>query len=50
MSQADTPQLLGPDPIAAAQRDDRSLSNDDLISSYDAGPQRLRDAVAGLTP
>ena len=50
MSQADPPQLLGPDPIAAAQRDDGSLSNDDLISAYESGPQRLRDAVAGLTP
>ena len=50
MSQADPPQLLGPDPIAAAQRDDGSLSNDDLISGYEADPQRLRDAVAGLSP
>jgi uncharacterized damage-inducible protein DinB len=50
MSQADPPQPLGPDPIAAAQRDDGSLSNDDLISAYEAGPQQLREAVAGLTP
>ena len=50
MSQADPPQLLGPDPIAAAQRDDGSPSNDDLISAYESGPQQLRDAVAGLTP
>jgi uncharacterized damage-inducible protein DinB len=50
MSQADPPQLLGPDPIAAARRDDGSLSGDDLISAYESGPQRLRDAVAGLAP
>jgi hypothetical protein len=50
MSQADPPQPLGPDPIAAAQRDDWSLSNNDVISAYDAGPQQLRDAVAGLMP
>ena len=50
MTQADPSQLLGPDPIAAAQRDDGSLSNDDLISAYEDGPLRLRDAVAGLTP
>ena len=49
MNQIEPPQLLGPDPIAAAQRDDGSLSNDDLISAYDAGPQKLRDAVAGLS-
>ena len=49
MSQDDKPQLLGPDPIAAAQRDDGSLSNGDLISAYEFGPQQLRDAVAGLT-
>lgn len=50
MSPADPSQLLGPDPIAAAQRDDGSLSNDHLISAYESGPQQLRDAVAGLTP
>jgi uncharacterized damage-inducible protein DinB len=50
MSQADPPQLLGPDPIATAQRDDGSLSNNALISAYESGPQQLRDAVAGLTP
>jgi uncharacterized damage-inducible protein DinB len=49
MSQADPSPLLGPDPIAAAQRDDGSLSNGDLISGYEAGPRRLREAVAGLT-
>src|SRR5262249_15007909 len=49
MSQADPPPLLGPDPIAAVQRDDGPLSNDDLISAYESGSQRLRDAVAGLT-
>ncbi len=36
--------------MAAAQRDDRSLSNDHLISAYESGPQQLRDAVGGLTP
>jgi uncharacterized damage-inducible protein DinB len=50
MSQLDPPQLLGPDPIAAAQWDDRSLSTDEIISAYESGPQRLREAVAGLTP
>jgi uncharacterized damage-inducible protein DinB len=50
MSQFDPPQLLGPDPIAAAQRDDGSPSNGDLISAYEAGPQQLRETVAGLTP
>ena len=50
MSQSQPLQRLGPDPIAAAQRDDGSPSNDDLISAYESGPQQLRDAVAGLTP
>jgi uncharacterized damage-inducible protein DinB len=50
MSRDDPTQLLGPDPIAAAQRDDGSLSNDDLLASYEAGPGRLRAAVAGLAP
>src|SRR5262245_27986369 len=49
MSQADPPQSLGPDPIAA-QRDDGSLSTDDLIAAYESGPQRLRADVAGLSP
>src|SRR5690349_24937469 len=49
MSQADLPPPLGPDPIAAAQRDDGSPS-DDLIAAYEVGPQTLRVAVAGLTP
>jgi hypothetical protein len=49
VSQADPPQLLGPDPIAAAQRDDTSITTDDLISAYESGPQELREAVAGMT-
>jgi uncharacterized damage-inducible protein DinB len=49
MSQVDLPQLI-PDPIAAAQRDDGSLTTEGLISAYDSGPQRLLEAVAGLTP
>lgn len=50
MSQLEPPQRLGHDPIAAAQRDDGSMTADELIAAYEAGPQRLRDAVAGLTP
>lgn len=49
MSHIDPPQSI-PDPIAAAQRDDGLLTTDVLISAYEYGPQRLRDAVAGLTP
>jgi uncharacterized damage-inducible protein DinB len=49
MSHVDPPQRL-PDPIAAARRDDGSLTTEGLISAYESGPQRLRDAVAGLTP
>ena len=50
MSQSDPSQLLGPDPIAAAQRDDGSLTVEALIGSYESGPQQLRATVAGLTP
>jgi hypothetical protein len=48
MSRAGSPQGT-PDPIAA-QRDDGAISIDELISSYESGPQQLREAVAGLTP
>ena len=48
MSQVDPPQPL-PDPIAAAQRDDGSMTTDGLISAYESGPGQLRDAVAGLS-
>src|SRR3954469_15176374 len=50
MSQDDPPPLLGPDPIAAAQRDDGSLSTGDLIAAYESGPRQLRDAIGGLSP
>jgi len=50
MSQADPPRRLGPDPIAAAPRDDGPPANDEMISAYEFGPQRVRDAVAGLAP
>ncbi len=50
MSQADPPPLLCPDPIAAAQRDDESLSTGDLIAAYESVPQTLRGAVTGLSP
>jgi uncharacterized damage-inducible protein DinB len=49
MSQVD-PLQPTTDPIAAAQRDDGSLTTEGLISAYESGPRRLRDAVAGLTP
>jgi uncharacterized damage-inducible protein DinB len=49
MSQGNTPQSTS-DPIAAAQRDDGSMTTNDLISAYESGPQRLREAVAGMTP
>ena len=39
-----------PDPIAAAQRDDGSMTADELIAAYEDGSQRLRDALAGLSP
>ena len=45
----DFPPQGTPDPIAAAQRDDGSMTTNDLISAYAAGPRQLRDAVAGLT-
>jgi uncharacterized damage-inducible protein DinB len=50
MSQAAPPSMLGPDPIAAAQRDDGSLSTGDLIAAYESGPRQLRDAIEGLSP
>src|SRR3954470_17974113 len=50
MSQADPPPPLGPDPIAAAQRDDGSLSTGDLIAAYESGSRQLRDAIGGLSP
>jgi hypothetical protein len=49
MSQFDPPQLI-PDPIAAAQEDDGTPTTQALISAYESGPRRLRDAVAGLNP
>ena len=39
-----------PDPIAAAQRDDGSLSTGDLIAAYESGSRKLRDAIGGLSP
>jgi uncharacterized damage-inducible protein DinB len=49
MSQGNSSQGT-PDPIAAAQRDNGSMTTDGLISAYESGPQQLRDALAGLTP
>jgi uncharacterized damage-inducible protein DinB len=48
MSQGNSSQGT-PDPIAAAQRDNGSMTTDGLISAYESGPQQLRDAVAGLS-
>jgi uncharacterized damage-inducible protein DinB len=48
MSQGDPSQGTS-DPIAAAQRDDGSMTTSELIAAYESGPQRLRDAVAGLS-
>jgi hypothetical protein len=35
--------------IAAIQRDDPSLGPEQLIAAYEAGPDLLRAAVAGMT-
>jgi uncharacterized damage-inducible protein DinB len=48
MSRDDDPQAT-PDPIAAAQRDDGSMTTDGLVSAYESGPRRLHDALAGMT-
>ena len=48
MSQGNLPQD-SPDPIAIAQRDDGSLTTNDLISAYEYGPQQLHEAVAALS-
>src|SRR5690242_652758 len=47
MSQAKATQGT-PDPIAAAQWDDGSMTTHALISAYESGVGQLRDAVAGL--
>jgi uncharacterized damage-inducible protein DinB len=44
------PTQSTPDPIAAAQRDDGSMTADELIAAYEDGSQRLRDALADLSP
>jgi GNAT superfamily N-acetyltransferase len=37
------------DPVTAAQQDDPSLSPAQLLADYEAGPERLRAAVTGMT-
>jgi hypothetical protein len=49
MSQVDPPHLI-PDPIAAARRDDGSLTTEDRISAYETGPQQAAGRRCGLTP
>jgi uncharacterized damage-inducible protein DinB len=50
MSQPDPSPLLGPNPVAAAQRDDGSLPTGAIVAAYERGPEALRDAVRGLSP
>jgi len=41
--------MIDHDAVSAAQRDDRTLSNAELLAAYERGSEELRAAVAGMS-